>query len=167
MWVSGSFEFGSAALRVGDDVVSEGCVESVVEKTGRDGRKGVYVTATRAVGRDGEEAALVERRTHLYRPPLVRLEAAAKVEPGAIQPKSKEVKPRRDQADFSSRFSTSPAKLFRFSALTFNTHRIHWDLDYCLDVERREGELTVRTLASSCHPGPQRHLRLAAVRFKC
>jgi 3-methylfumaryl-CoA hydratase len=28
-----------------------------------------------------------------------------------------------------------PLLLFRFSALTFNSHRIHYDLDYARDVE--------------------------------
>ena len=36
----------------------------------------------------------------------------------------------------------SPALLFRFSALTYNAHRIHYDRDYCRDVEGYPGLLT-------------------------
>jgi 3-methylfumaryl-CoA hydratase len=36
----------------------------------------------------------------------------------------------------------SPAVLFRFSALTYNAHRIHYDRDYCRDVEGYPGLLT-------------------------
>ena len=32
-----------------------------------------------------------------------------------------------------------PVLLFRFSALTFNGHRIHYDIDYCRDVEGYPG----------------------------
>ena len=32
-----------------------------------------------------------------------------------------------------------PSLLFRYSALTFNTHRIHYDLPYARDVERYRG----------------------------
>ena len=36
----------------------------------------------------------------------------------------------------------SPTMLFRFSALTYNAHRIHYDRDYCRDVEGYPGLLT-------------------------
>jgi len=36
----------------------------------------------------------------------------------------------------------SPTLLFRFSALTYNSHRIHYDRDYCRDVEGYPGLLT-------------------------
>ena len=36
----------------------------------------------------------------------------------------------------------SPALLFRFSALTYNAHRIHYDRDFARDVEGYPGLLT-------------------------
>ena len=36
----------------------------------------------------------------------------------------------------------SPSLLFRFSALTYNAHRIHYDRDYARDVEGYPGLLT-------------------------
>src|SRR5262249_28268273 len=36
----------------------------------------------------------------------------------------------------------SPTLLFRFSALTYNAHRIHYDRDYARDVEGYPGLLT-------------------------
>ncbi len=36
----------------------------------------------------------------------------------------------------------SPALLFRFSALTYNAHRIHYDRDYARDVEGYPGLFT-------------------------
>ena len=35
--------------------------------------------------------------------------------------------------------SFSSTDLFRYSALTFNGHRIHYDLDYCREVEGYDG----------------------------
>lgn len=35
--------------------------------------------------------------------------------------------------------TATPPLLFRFSALTANAHRIHYDLPYCTDVERYPG----------------------------
>lgn len=38
-------------------------------------------------------------------------------------------------ARFSKRYLPTATMLFRYSALTFNSHRIHYDADYCRDVE--------------------------------
>lgn len=38
-------------------------------------------------------------------------------------------------ADRSEHFRVDSTTLFRYSALTFNGHRIHYDLDYCRNVE--------------------------------
>ncbi len=60
-------------------------------------------------------------------PPLKRRRAAPPVGPAGISEREIEV---------------SPALLFRFSALTYNAHRIHYDRDYCRDVEGYPGLLT-------------------------
>jgi 3-methylfumaryl-CoA hydratase len=49
--------------------------------------------------------------------------------------------------------------LFRYSALTFNSHRIHFDRDYCLHEEQYKGLVVhgpltatlMANLAQSCH----------------
>lgn len=40
-----------------------------------------------------------------------------------------------DQTDFTTSFTADEVLLFRFSALTFNSHRIHYDKDYAVHVE--------------------------------
>jgi hydroxyacyl-ACP dehydratase HTD2-like protein with hotdog domain len=42
--------------------------------------------------------------------------------------------------DFSLKFTPSPTTLFRFSALTFNGHRIHLDRDYARESEGYPGK---------------------------
>jgi 3-methylfumaryl-CoA hydratase len=44
-----------------------------------------------------------------------------------------------DSAEYSAHHSYSTTLLFRYSALTFNGHRIHYDLDYCRGVEGYPG----------------------------
>lgn len=41
---------------------------------------------------------------------------------------------------FSLKFTPSPTTLFRFSALTFNGHRIHLDRDYARESEGYPGK---------------------------
>ena len=45
-------------------------------------------------------------------------------------------------ADGEWQVDVSPVLLFRFSALTYNAHRIHYDRDYARDVEGYPGLLT-------------------------
>ena len=52
-----------------------------------------------------------------------------------------------------------PRLLFRYSALTFNTHRIHYDLPYARDVERYRGLVVHGPLIASLL------LQLAGARF--
>jgi 3-methylfumaryl-CoA hydratase len=43
------------------------------------------------------------------------------------------------EPDYFERVDVSPLLLFRYSALTFNGHRIHYDRDYAHDVEGYPG----------------------------
>ena len=61
-------------------------------------------------------------------------------------------KPAPERADFTRTISPSEVMLFRYSALTFNGHRIHYDRDYARDVEGYQslvfhGPLTATLLA--------------------
>ena len=41
--------------------------------------------------------------------------------------------------DWSEVLAIDPVKLFRFSAVTFNGHRIHYDRTYAKDIEKYPG----------------------------
>ena len=43
------------------------------------------------------------------------------------------------EAEFSADHALDSRTLFRYSALTFNAHRIHYDADYCRDIEGYPG----------------------------
>lgn len=129
MWVSGSFEFGDqATLKVGQEVECRTVVESVKERTGKDGRVGWYVQQRREMtplGGEGGELAVVERRTHLFRAPFLEQAKQSNMVKKIVQEKETAAVSRKE-SDFQFDFLPTPNLLFRFSALTFNTHRIHW-----------------------------------------
>ena len=43
------------------------------------------------------------------------------------------------QPDHSLTLTATPVQLFRYSAITFNSHRIHYDVDFCRDEEGYDG----------------------------
>jgi len=67
------------------------------------------------------------------------------------------------QCDWSREVTADPVLLFRFSALTFNGHRIHYDRAYCRDVEGYPGLVVHGPLSATLlvdlflrhHPGAQ------------
>ncbi len=99
---------------------------------GRTGPLGGFVTLCHEVVQDGE-VRLREHQDLVYRedpdPP-----AAPKPVPPPVA--------RTDEETCETHAFTSTL-LFRYSALTFNGHRIHYDLDYCRDVEGYAGGLVV------------------------
>jgi len=59
-------------------------------------------------------------------------------DPKADAPKLAPPKP-PEGAEVSREITPDPVTMFRYSALTFNGHRIHYDVDYARDVEGYEG----------------------------
>ncbi|MGO4581046.1 MaoC family dehydratase N-terminal domain-containing protein [Cupriavidus sp. 2TAF22] len=124
MWAGGELEF-KRPLRVGDTVTRTSTVRNVEYKTGRSGELW-FVTVEHVLSVDGE-VALNERHDLVYR---------AMPEPGEPLPP----RPRlAHQAKWQRQLHADPVMLFRFSALTFNGHRIHYDHDYVRDVEGYPG----------------------------
>lgn len=111
-------------IRLGDDVTQTTTLGSVVEKTGSRGRL-VFVDIEREYAVAGETA--VRSAWH-----DVFLEAADPAAPARP--------PRPDpsvvaEADWVEELTPDARQLFRFSALTFNTHLIHYDRAWARDVE--------------------------------
>ncbi len=123
MWAGGALEF-HAPLLIGEAADKITTLEDVAEKTGRSGRLG-FVTLRHDI-RQGGALKLTERQDIVYREPLGD-------RPAVAPPMA-----RRDEASCRSQ-SFGTTLLFRYSALTFNGHRIHYDLDYCQRVERYTG----------------------------
>jgi 3-methylfumaryl-CoA hydratase len=126
MWAGGRLRF-QRPLRIGDEVSRVSRIVSVKEKEGRTGPL-AFVTVEHTLS-DATGAALVEEQDIVY---LGRPTGDAGTRPGAG--------PRPDTpADWTSTFEADEVTLFRFSALTFNGHRIHYDRPYATDVEGYAG----------------------------
>jgi 3-methylfumaryl-CoA hydratase len=122
MWAGGEIEL-IAPLLLGDEVTR---ISEVTDVSIKDGRSGTlcFVTVTHTYGTD-RGIAVRERQDIVYR------DAAAGPAPRSIGTKAVALVP----AELTWTIEASSSLLFRYSALTFNTHRIHYDLPYATDVE--------------------------------
>ena len=126
MWAGSQFTF-HAPLRIGDEVVRTSTIDNVTEKEGRTGKL-VFVKVRHELRRQGEQdVALTEFHDIVYRDA---------VQPGAVEPA-----PTAAPADAQWERKVVPddVLLFRYSALTFNGHRIHYDRRYVTEVEGYPG----------------------------
>ena len=126
MWAGSQFRFHSP-LRVGDAIERRSTIEDVTEKSGRSGPL-VFVRVRHEVRRRGEAAtAITEHHDIVYREAPKRGEAA----PAATAaPKD---------AAWRRAWVPDDVLLFRYSALTFNGHRIHYDRRYVTEAEGYPG----------------------------
>lgn len=125
MWAGGSLEV-LGRFRVGDTVLRKSRVTDVAHKVGRTGAL-VFVT----VEHDflaGATTILKERQDIVYRE-LTGPHASSAASPDVAQ---RNWQFRRDY------LATAPL-LFRYSAITFNSHRIHYDRTYCIEEENYPG----------------------------
>ncbi|MCZ4351647.1 MaoC family dehydratase N-terminal domain-containing protein [Roseovarius aestuarii] len=125
MWAGGQIQH-IAPLAEGDIVTRSSTVENVTFKTGRSGQLG-FVTVRHLYQVDGA-TRINERQDIVYR------EDPA---PDAPAPRLPQAKPWPTAE--SREITTTPTLLFRYSALTFNGHRIHYDAPYARDVEGYDG----------------------------
>ena len=126
MWAGGRFEF-RAPIRVGDPIVRTSTIDNVTSKVGRTGPL-VFVTVRHEVRAGGApDPALVEFHDIVYR---------AERRPDEVEPAPT---PARTGAPWQRRIVPDDVLLFRYSALTFNGHRIHYDRRYVTEVEGYPG----------------------------
>ncbi|MGH1415871.1 MAG: hypothetical protein ACRBB0_20465 [Pelagimonas sp.] len=95
------------------------------EKTGRSGAL-CFVTVRHEISQNGQ-IALSEDHDIVYREDPQK----GRTSPAPM--------PAPQEAEFSETIQPDPVTLFRYSALTFNGHRIHYDVDYARQVEGYEG----------------------------
>lgn len=126
MWAGGDFEFHES-LCIGDVVSRTSTVVDVQEKTGRSGGL-VFVRLRHEIRRDGSHrVALTEHQQLVYR--------AAPV-PGDVAPAPQ---PAPTRSVWARQIQADEVLLFRYSALTFNGHRIHFDRHYATETEGYAG----------------------------
>jgi 3-methylfumaryl-CoA hydratase len=130
MWAGGRVR-ASGRLRCGDPATKRSRVLSVQERQGRSGPLTFIVLEHQIRQRD--EVVIDEQQDIVY------TRAAA---PVAREPAPAAAGPVIPPAAGEWAIEVSPTLLFRFSALTYNAHRIHYDRDYATQVEGYPGLLT-------------------------
>lgn len=133
MWAGGRLEF-KAPLTVAAPLEKCSSIANIQNKTGGTGEL-VFVTVRHEITSAGE-LAVIEEQDLVYRG-----EAGKTTQPKPSTGKVKKEAPATDApvADECRTVTPDPVQLFRFSALTFNSHRIHYDRDYARDVEGYAG----------------------------
>jgi 3-methylfumaryl-CoA hydratase len=160
MWAGSRIEFREP-LAVGEAVLRTSTIADVSEKQGRSGAL-VFVKVRHEIAHDGGggarnggNVAIVEEHDIVYRAAPQPGDAPADA-PGLPEPVV---------AQFSRTIDPTPMLLFRYSALTFNPHRIHYDLRYCREDEGYPGLVVHGPLQATLlldllyRAHPQRRLR--------
>lgn len=121
MWAGGRVSF-EAPLQIGATIRRESSILKVDHKRGTSGEL-VFVTVLHVLTSLNGEILIREEQDIVYKdasrsgsPPTVTTECIS--------------------SQFSKTYAPTSTTLFRYSALTFNGHRIHYDADYCREVER-------------------------------
>ncbi|ORZ19096.1 hypothetical protein BCR41DRAFT_304053 [Lobosporangium transversale] len=129
MWAGGGVEQNpSNLLRIGQEILMKTKCTGVDIKQSRSGDTMVFVNLEKQIENESGWA-LTDTRTLVY---------MEKDQKKSTHTTPKVVKPRKE-ADFSAMIHPSTILLFRYSALTFNSHRIHFDHEYANKVEDHPG----------------------------
>ncbi|WP_291004828.1 MaoC family dehydratase N-terminal domain-containing protein [Ferrovibrio sp.] len=156
MWAGSRIDF-QAPLWLCEPVTRRSSIESISEKQGRAGKL-VFVTVRHEIFDAADRLAITDRHDIVYRPDDA-LPAPAEAAPL--------------QATLLRSFTADPVLLFRYSALTWNGHRIHYDRDYARDTEGYRGLVVhgpllaslLADLAQDAQPlRPMRHFTFRARR---
>ena len=118
MWAASNLEY-LTPIKIGDPITRRATIAAVDEKTGRSGRL-IFVRIVHEI-ECPRGLAISEERVIVFRESRPS---------GSVEPK-----PAPHDPQWCRRLVPDSALLFRYSALTFNSHRIHYDLPYATEIE--------------------------------
>ena len=124
MWAGGEIKFLNSII-IGKEITKISTIEKIVEKNGSTGQLCIVTVLHELF--DGETLCISEWQNLVFRE-----------DPKPDAPKAILIAPPRN-AELSRTIKPDTVTMFRYSALTFNGHRIHYDVDYARDVEGYEG----------------------------
>lgn len=152
MWAGGRVEFFTP-LKVGAWATRVSTILDVREKLGKTGSL-LFVTVQHDYVQEGQ-LAIREEQDIVYREPTPPKLTGGEPMPTGIWQES---------------ITPSPTLLFRYSAVTFNGHRIHYDWPYAIDTEGYPGLvvhgplMATLSLRAFCRANPQAQVRRFAYR---
>ena len=124
MWAGSELVFSKPVL-IGDTITKTSTIKDLKMKSGNSGALCFVTVRHDFAGKSGDHR-FTDRQTLVYRDDPAR---------DASAPKLVKAPP----SEVLATIEPTPTLLFRYSALTFNTHRIHYDRDYCINVEGYPG----------------------------
>jgi len=125
MWAGSRFRFDGEPIRIGETARRVSAIKSIEPKAGASGAM-VFVTVQHTLS-GPRGTSLIEEHDIVYREAAKPGEAARDPKPAPVDSTS------------AKTIVPDPVLLFRFSALTFNGHRIHYDQPYVTGVEGYPG----------------------------
>lgn len=152
MWAGSRITF-EGDLCAGVPAQRTSTVANIVEKTGKTGSL-LFVTVTHDIEQEGVRV-IREEQDIVYRTPTA--------------PKLQGTEPAPD-AQWRMTIEPSPVWLFRYSALTFNGHRIHYDFPYVTEQEGYPGLvvhgplIATSMVQSFCKANPSARIKHLAYR---
>ncbi|MEM8563139.1 MAG: MaoC family dehydratase N-terminal domain-containing protein [Pseudomonadota bacterium] len=133
MWAASEVAFHEPVC-IGEELERVSRIDSVEFKPGRSGKL-CFVTVSHEIRREGR-LAIRERQQLVYRERVSRSSASARRAPEYT-------------AQWTRLVKIDPVLLFRYSAITFNSHRIHYDRDYAVTREGYDGLVLQAPLAAT------------------
>lgn len=124
-WAGSRLRF-ARPLQVGETATRTSTIKEIHLKQGRSGQL-CFVTVEHVISSAGGEYCMTEEQDVVYR------EAPKPEDVDAVLPEAPV------EYDWRELVEVDPVLLFRYSALTFNGHRIHYDRQYCHGVEGYAG----------------------------
>ena len=121
MFAGGEYEFHQP-LRVGDEVRVTWCITDIISKNGSSG-----------------ELIFVNIRRDFHAMEVLCATEIRKIVYTDSDPKVRPLDDPEMNGEWVEEMHSDPLQLFRFSALTFNCHRIHYDRPYATEVEGYPG----------------------------
>ncbi|KAJ9110907.1 hypothetical protein QFC19_001416 [Naganishia cerealis] len=157
MWAGGSFEWPAGqqdssaptGIIIGSSIREQTSVDRIEQKAGM-----IFVHQLKEYSPvDSKQKLLREIRMHVFRPSVA---AGTAIKGPEIPTKTAKKQPAVPEPPYNISYISTPTLplLFRFSALTFNAHRIHYDATW---AREREGHST------SAYGGPVVHGPLSAL----
>jgi len=160
MWAGGRLDFDQP-LVVGESIERVSTIKDISFKSGKSGNL-AFVTVRHDIKGD-KGGHVIEEQDIVYR------EAA---KPAGQQPQAPS-SPDQEPYDWSEKITPDSVLLFRYSALTFNGHRIHYDREFCVAEEGYPGlvvhgpltaTLLLELARQHCPETPVKHFRFRALR---
>jgi len=141
MWAGSQLDFHEA-LHVGEHIERCSTIENVTHKHGKSGEL-MFVRVKHQINRLNNKTsrtpAITEFHDIVYRQAANAATASTKPKERAVAKQVKTKRATTESADWEYRINVNDVLLFRYSALTFNAHRIHYDRRYATEAEGYPG----------------------------